>query len=417
MKHMKKLLALGLSLIIAFSAAGCIVRVNEEKNRNIVVAVVDGEHEILKGEFLDLFNTYLTYYYAIYGDSILSDSSMIKSLKETVITTLAKNKAYELEMEKSNFLINDEDRQKAKDDFEEDVKTLAEQYEEEAKEAAKEETDDAEDAETPEERDFEQEARDYYLGVMEDRGMTYDEYIEEAAYDYAFERYKEYMTKSGIEIKPEDVYGRYTELRDSQIVTPDLDAEILIYEPAGIEYKVIEVRLTKEEQAEYDKLFAEDKTAAAEYIEGTSKKRAEEYYNKLKKGTSFETIMKQANEFLVDKCDVDEDDIKSHEEVQKLYKSSGSTGYAGDLDTKLFALPKDAYTAVLDAENGVYVIGKCYKRFESSTKAYEEGGELYQQIYDLIFDEKVEEKWTDVSEDILEKHTIKIYYSRINKNY
>ena len=127
--------------------------------------------------------------------------------------------------------------------------------------------------------------------------------------------------------------------------------------------------------------------------------------------------MKDANKYLVENCGVSEDDVKDPEEELKLYKSVGSTGFAGTLDTKLLAAAKDDITGVLDAQKGVYVIGKCYGRFESVTHEYEVGNDIYKAIKEKLEDDAVSKKWENKLKSLKEAHDIKIYTNRINKNY
>ena len=101
----------------------------------------------------------------------------------------------------------------------------------------------------------------------------------------------------------------------------------------------------------------------------------------------------------------------------KLYKSVGSTGFAGTLDTKLLAAAEGDVTGVLDAQKGVYVIGKCYGRFESVIHEYEVGNDIYTAIKDKLEEDLRSDKWEEELTALKEAHEIKIYTNRINKNY
>lgn len=430
MKQIKKLLISLLAVCLLFTTAGCLVQVNTEKNRNITVVLIDKKHEIKKGDYLDVYNYYVALY-AAYGMDLTSSTyaKMNEELKTNIITSLVDEKICEIEMDKVDFQLNDEDRKKAREDFEEDIKELADQYKEEAETAAKEEASatpapDSTPAPTPtpgaeeEERDFVQEARDYYADIFKERGITEDEYIDELAQEYRLERFKKFILSDDINITDEDILNYYNEQLDAQKLSPNLDADVLLYEPSGVSYKYIKVALTTEEQKEYDKLVEEKKDdEAEEYIKKTSYKRAADYLLRIKNGESFEDVMKDANAYLVASCGVSEDDIKDPEEELKLYKSVGSTGFAGTLDTKLLSAAKDDVTGVLDAQKGVYVIGKCYGRFESVVHEYKAGGELHTSIKEVLEKKAVEEKWTDKLSSLKGAHDIKIYTNRINKSY
>ena len=420
MKRIKKLLISFVAACMLFSCAGCIVQVNTEKNRNITVALIDNKYEVKKGDFIDMVNYYIAFW-AAYGYDITADKDQMDSIRQTCINTLVENKICEIEMDKINFEINDEDREKAREDFEEDIQKLADQYKSDAEKAEddedNEDSEDTSEDEDKEERDFVQEARDYYLDLLEKRGMTEDEYIDELAQEYRLERFKKYIM-SDLVATDEDILNYYNEQLDAQKLKPNLDADVLLYEPSGVSYKYIKVMLTTEEQKEYDKLMEEEKEDEAKaYIKDTSYKRAAAYLARIKNGASFEDIMKEANEFLVENCGAAEDSIKEPSEVLKLYKSVGSTGFAGTLDTKLLAAAEGDVTGVLDAQKGVYVIGKCYGRFESVIHEYEVGNDIYTAIKDKLEEDLRSDKWEEELTALKEAHEIKIYTNRINKNY
>lgn len=439
MKQIKKMLISLVAVCLLFSTAGCIVQVNTEKNRNITVALIDKKYEVKKGDYIDMFNYYVALY-AAYGIDLTDskNSKMLDEVRQNCITALVNNEICEIEMDKVDFKTNDEDRESARKDFEESIQKLADQYKEEAEKEAKNNTatpsPDSTATPTPtetpaptatpdsdtdaEERDFVQEARDYYKELIEKRGMTEDEYIDEMAKDYRLKRFKKFILSDELDITDEKILEYYNEQLDAQKLKPNLDADVLIYEPSGVSYKYIKVALTKEEQEIYDKYIEEEKEDEAEaYIKETSYKRAAAYLVRIKNGESFEDVMKDANKYLVENCGVSEDDVKDPEEELKLYKSVGSTGFAGTLDTKLLAAAKDDVTSVLDAQKGVYVIGKCYGRFESVTHKYEVGNDIYNDIKEKLEDDAVSEKWDDKLKSLKEAHDIKIYTNRINKNY
>ena len=433
MKRIKKLLISLVAACLLFSTTGCIVQVNEEKNRNIVVALIDGKYEIKKGDYIDMFNYYVALY-AAYGMDIFSDSKTLASVRENCINALIEDKICEIEMDKVDFAINDEDREKAKEDFEEMIQKLADQYKKDAEKEAEKNTEDADDDEDADnteedntddadkeeekERDFVQEARDYYADLIEKKGMTEEEYIDELANPHRLDRFKKYIMSETIVPTDEDILKYYNEQLDAQKLKPDLNADVVLYEPGGVSYKVIKVALTTEEQKEYKKLIDEDKDDDAEaYLKKTSYLRAKEYLSRINNGESFEDVLKDANAFLVEKCGEAEDSIKAPSEVLKLYKTVGSTGFAGTLDTKLLAAAEGDVTGVLEASDGVYVIGKCYGRFQSVIHEYEVGNDIYNDIKEAIQEDRVESGWDDKLKALVEAHDVKIYTNRINKNY
>lgn len=396
MRKFKALLAVLLTCCILASASGCIVQINEEKNNNIVLAVIDGKYEILKKDYLPIFS-YYSLLYSYYGITVTNE------VRDQCLDTLVREKIYQIEMDEVEFFINDEDRQKAREDYEEDLQELADQYKEE---------DDVEDSG----RDYLQEAKDYYAKSFADSDTTEEEYIDELAETYRLERYKKFLM-SDIVATAEEIEKRYNELKDEQTATPDMDADIIIYEPSGVSYKYITISLTEEEMKEYEKLAEEDETKAEKYLEEQAKERAEKYLSRIEKGEKFEDLIDEANEYLKENCGVKEDDLVKSDEEKKLYKGD-TTGIKGELDAKLLSLATGKTTDILYTENGTYVIAKCYGRFSSVTHEYEVDGDIYNAIKDALEEEKREEKWSDLADELVEKHTVKTYTSRYhNKNY
>ena len=324
---------------------------------------------------------------------------------------------------------NAKEDSKTEEKLEEDIKELAEKYKKDAEEAAKKEEEDKKDdsdkddktddtdKKEEEPRDFEQEARDHYEELFKSNNMTKDEYIEEAAKEYRLERFKDYMT-SNVSVSDDDIKKKYDELLAAQKLSPDVNADVVVYEPAGVSYKYIKVILTEEEQKEYDKLVDDkDTDGAAKYIKEKSYVVAEKYLERLNKGESFEAVMEDANKYLKEKCGAADDTIKDKDEILKLYKTIGSTGFAGTLDAELTGMDNGDMTGIVDSGKGVYVIAKCYGRFESVTKEYEVGNETYKAIKESLEKSEKETAWDEKLKEIKKSHTVKQYTSRIKKNY
>ena len=143
MKHMKKLIVLVLAVALILSLSGCLVQVNEEKNRNIVVATITDENgnvtEIKKGDFLDLYQYYYmqyyyTYYYYYNIDLGSNDADAVEArnaIKDNVLDSLVNTQVYTLEMELAGYEVNDDDRKKAQEEYDTAIDDLAKSYMEE----------------------------------------------------------------------------------------------------------------------------------------------------------------------------------------------------------------------------------------------------------------------------------------------
>ena len=398
MKKIKALLAVLLACCILFASTGCIIQLNTEKNNNIVLATIDGTHDILKKDYLPLFS-YYAMMYEYYEMEITNE------IRDQCLDTLIREKVYELEMDAIEFNVNDEDLKKAREDYDKELQELADSYKENDKE---------EDSE----RDYMQEAKDYYAEYFEDNDTTEEEYINDIAQTYRFERYKKYLITDA-NIKDDAILARYNELKSKQTQSPDLDADILIYTPSGVEYKYFTVSLTTEQKAEYEKLIGDGKTEEAEKYAKEKGLANVEKFVKMLDTKSFETVINEANEYLKTNCGVDEADLIKSDEMQKHYKYTNSTtGIKGELDAKLLSLATGTTTEALYTEKGTYVVAKCYGRFASETVPYEIGSDVYNDIKEALETEYIEKKWEEKSDSIMNKHKIEIFKGRYhNKNY
>lgn len=397
MKKIKALLAVVLACCILFASTGCIIQINTEKNNNIVLATIDGKHDIIKKDYLPLFSYYATMY-EYYGMEVTND------IRDQCLETLIREKVFALEMDAIEFFVNDEDLEKARKDYDDELQELADSYKE---------ADTKEDSE----RDYMQEAKDYYAEYFEKNDMTEEDYLEEIAQTYRFERYKKYLITDA-NIKDDDIIARYNELKATQTQTPNLDADILIYTPSGVEYKYFTVSLTTEEMTEYERLLKEESEDAAEtYAKEKGLAHANEYIAKLDSMT-FEKVIDAANEYLKTSCGVDEADLIKSEDMQKFYNyTNNTTGIKGELDAKLLSLATGTTTAALYTEKGTYVVAKCYGRFASNTVPYEIGSDVYNAIKELLEEEYIETKWEDVSKTLMNKHKIEIFESRFHNKF
>ncbi len=416
MKQLKKIVALVLTLCIIVAASGCLAQVNEEKNSKIVLATIDGEVDITKGEFLPIFNSnYINYYYYYYilGKTMSNDD--IKSLKSSVLESMIKDKIIHIEMDKISFDYTDEDLESGKKDYEKNVQDYADELKEEAEKAK--ESEESEKSEETTERDYLQEAKDYYEKNLAAEGMTIDDYIKELADSYRIERFKKTLA-GDITVSDDEIKKYYDNEKAAQTEKPDLDAEVLIFEPESVVYKYIKVTLSTEEKTEYNSLTSANKTEeAAQYLKDTVMKRAEEYASRIKAGESFEAVMDDANKFLVDKCGIAESSISKSDKELTLYKNVGKSGLEGEFDTKILSTKEGEATEILASGSTTYVIGKVYKRNASVTKEYEVGNELYEEIKTVLVDKATTTAIEEALKKLYESHDVKVYTSRLYKNY
>ena len=165
MHNLKKLAVILVVIAMVFACTGCLIQVNEEKNNAIVVATVNNV-DILKSEFLKLYNIQLSYYEQSYEDFSTSSQyeSARNSIKLSILDTLVSDELVRQHMEEDGYTVNDDDMKKAQDDINE---TLAE-YKQELIDA-----DIKANGSKDESKDYDKLARDEFAKVIKENG-TYD---------------------------------------------------------------------------------------------------------------------------------------------------------------------------------------------------------------------------------------------------
>src|SRR5690554_4119256 len=125
LKNRKNVVCTTLLLVLAVLLSSCgLVQVNEDKDRKIIVAKVNGE-DILKGDLIDLYKMY-------YGQADEYDKDIMTGILDSLIEEeLVKQKTAA-----AGHVVNDEIRGQAKEEFEQTIEDHAEKLKEQADEDA-----------------------------------------------------------------------------------------------------------------------------------------------------------------------------------------------------------------------------------------------------------------------------------------
>ncbi|NMA94434.1 MAG: hypothetical protein GX974_00160 [Clostridiales bacterium] len=259
---------------------GCdIVKVDEEKDRKRVVAKVDGT-EVLKGEFLDVYNQSKM----MYGitdetekDPELKDT--VKQLKKMVldhliVETIIQNKALEAGFNVDNQAI-EETKEKIMTEIAESYMEQEGISEDEAKESAQEE--------------LEQ--------YMQMSGMTEEEFWEVFTEQEQIAKFRDEML-GDIKVTEGEIESFYNEELEKQKSDPDmaLNSNINLYIPEGYRrVKHILIGISQEDREEYmDLVMNEEKDKAERLLEKALKgiePKARDILERAKNGENFEVLI------------------------------------------------------------------------------------------------------------------------------
>ena len=245
---------------------GCnLVRVNPEKNRQLVIATVNGE-DVLKGDFLDQYEQ--AKYYSGITDETENDpqyKDYIDQVKGSILDDLITTKIVEQKAREAGYTVTEEDLVKAKED------TIADWAD------YLKSVDENQGVDILTQEEYEQKAVESLQQAAEDRYTTVEEVIRQQA---LAERSQAYMddTLAGETATPAEVESYYQENLASQQadISTISSADVILYETEGVKTRYIRLKMDGEQQAEYDSLAEDNEGAAASYLEDQLYDRAVE---------------------------------------------------------------------------------------------------------------------------------------------
>lgn len=385
---MKRIKRVGLILCIIslfVSAVGCdTVKVDPEKDRQRVVAKVDGD-EILKGEFLDLYNQYKGIYGITdevednpeYKDTIAQVKGMI--LDQLITEKIVYNKAVE-----SGFKVDDE----AKADIKKQILG-------ELEESLKLDEENGEDVEEL--------AKEQLAEYLELSGMTEDEFWELAAKQEKINQFAEELLAE-VEVTDADIKEYYEKQLKEQKENPDtIDmAPLQLHRPAGyIRVKHILIELPEDVRLEHAKLLSEQKDKEAEELLQKELKniepKAKDVLEKAKSGENFEKLIEEYN-------------FDTGMDIEEGYVINEDTNFVESFKDAAFSLKKEGDISDLVASDYGYHIIKLYEVLPEKDYTLDETKDIIREIVDS---EKKNEKWASLIEEWEEEAKIKRYEKRL----
>lgn len=372
-----------ISLLISF--VGCdMVKVDPEKDRARVVAKVDDD-EILKGDFLDLYDQYR----GLYGitDEIEENpeyEETVDQVKKAVLDQLIMekiiyNKAIAAGYKVDDGVISDVKKQII-DELEESFKLADENAEQDAEELVREQLDE----------------------YIEASGMTEDEFWEKAAEQEQVEKFIEEQL-GDIEATETEIQKFYDEQLQEQRENPEAaeNAQIMLHLPEGYRrVKHILIELPEADREEHAKLVAEEKDKEADnFLEEKLKDiqpKAKEILERAKSGEDFEKLVA---EYSFDKG----------MDIEQGYTLNEDTNFVESFKEAAFNLKKEGdISELVPSDYGYHII----KLYDLPGKEYtlEEKKDL---IKEMVEYEKKNEKWASIMEEWEEQAQIKKYERRL----
>lgn len=372
-----------ISLLISF--VGCdMVKVDPEKDRARVVAKVDDD-EILKGDFLDLYDQYR----GLYGitDEIEENpeyEETVDQVKKAVLDQLIMekiiyNKAIAAGYKVDDGVISDVKKQII-DELEESFKLADENAEQDAEELVREQLDE----------------------YIEASGMTEDEFWEKAAEQEQVEKFIEEQL-GDIEATETEIQKFYDEQLQEQRENPEAaeNAQIMLHLPEGYRrVKHILIELPEADREEHAKLIAEEKDKEADnFLEEKLKDiqpKAKEILERAKSGEDFEKLVA---EYSFDKG----------MDIEQGYTLNEDTNFVESFKEAAFNLKKEGdISELVPSDYGYHII----KLYDLPGKEYtlEEKKDL---IKEMVEYEKKNEKWASIMEEWEEQAQIKKYERRL----
>lgn len=383
MNKRQRMVLIALIGIMAVLMAGCnLVRVNEEKDRQIVVAKVNGK-EILKGAVLDQYR-------ANYGVPEEYDEQILTGILDALIEEeLVKQKA-----EAAGYVLNDEVINRAREEYEQSLKDYAE--------ALREEAGEDDDSDT----DYLQKAKEKMSEYYEAAGLSEEEYIENWAKYIAIQDYLDQLTND-ITVTETEIEEFYQEELEFQLDNPSLAAFYssvkVVEKPASRTVKHILIKLSDEDMNAISSLRQENKSEEADELRDEKlaeiRKKAEDVLVKAKAGEDFEALIKEYGE----------DPGMENEENKDGYSMYKDSSMYPEFIEASFKLKEGEISDLVATDAGYHII-KVYEANEDEITPLDE---IKDKVQEVLLNQKKSIKIDEFIAEWLEEADIKKYERRL----
>lgn len=383
LNNRKSMVFIALLTALVLLLSGCdLIRVNEEKDRKIVVARVNGE-EILKGEVLDA-------YLMNYGEP----EEYNKEIMADILDSLIEEKLLMQKSTAAGYVVNDDIRDRAKQEYEQALEDRANMLKEQADENADPNT------------DYQKRARDDMTEYFAAAGTTEEKYLDDSAEYIAIKDYLDELMKDLV-VSDIEIEEYYQDELESQSEYPSMAAYYsavpIVTEPAMRRVKHILIKLQDEDAQAVKALRQENKTEDADKLREEKLKaieaEAERVLDETRTNKDFESLIIKHGE----------DPGMEMEENKDGYTMLRDASMLKEFLEASFEMEEGEISGLVATDAGYHII-KVYEASEDVTVSLED---VKEDIREVLLNNKKSGKIGEYISEWLEEAEIKKYEKRL----
>lgn len=381
MNNRKGIKFLILILVLAAIMSGC-VQVNEEKDRSLVIAEVNGE-QIKKGEILDQ-------YHRGYGEPEEYDEEIMLN----ILNSLIENKLVKQKAASAGHIVDEDVRKRAQEDYDQTIRTYGETLRQQAGEDADPDT------------DYEQKAREELQKIITESGQTEEGYLNLLAENIAILDFLDELL-TDLKVEDNEIEEYYQEELEFQRDYPSMAAYYssvkIVTEPASRLVKHILIKLADEDTQGIDALRKEGKEEDADALREEKLKTIESNAKKVLDRANAEEDF----EALIDLFG--EDPGMELEEYKDGYSMLRDESMMPEFLEASFQLQEGEISDLVPTDYGYHII-KVYKATEDIIAPLED---VKEEIRSVLLNQKKSRKTGELIDQWLEEADIKRYEKRL----
>ncbi|MGI6526735.1 MAG: peptidylprolyl isomerase [Caldicoprobacterales bacterium] len=381
MNNRKGIKFLILILVLAAIMSGC-VQVNEEKDRSLVIAEVNGE-QIKKGEILDQ-------YHRGYGEPEEYDEEIMLN----ILNSLIENKLVKQKAASAGYIVDEDVRKRAQEDYDQTIRTYGETLRQQAGEDADPDT------------DYEQKAREELKKIITESGQTEEGYLNLLAENIAILDFLDELL-TDLKVEDNEIEEYYQEELEFQRDYPSMAAYYssvkIVTEPASRLVKHILIKLADEDTQGIDALRKEGKEEDADALREEKLKTIESNAKKVLDRANAEEDF----EALIDLFG--EDPGMELEEYKDGYSMLRDESMMPEFLEASFQLQEGEISDLVPTDYGYHII-KVYKATEDIIAPLED---VKEEIRSVLLNQKKSRKTGELIDQWLEEADIKRYEKRL----
>jgi foldase protein PrsA len=370
-----------LILVLAAIMSGC-VQVNEEKDRSLVIAEVNGE-QIKKGEILDQ-------YHRGYGEPEEYDEEIMLN----ILNSLIENKLVKQKAASAGYIVDEDVRKRAQEDYDQTIRTYGETLRQQAGEDADPDT------------DYEQKAREELKKIITESGQTEEGYLNLLAENIAILDFLDELL-TDLKVEDNEIEEYYQEELEFQRDYPSMAAYYssvkIVTEPASRLVKHILIKLADEDTQGIDALRKEGKEEDADALREEKLKTIESNAKKVLDRANAEEDF----EALIDLFG--EDPGMELEEYKDGYSMLRDESMMPEFLEASFQLQEGEISDLVPTDYGYHII-KVYKATEDIIAPLED---VKEEIRSVLLNQKKSRKTGELIDQWLEEADIKRYEKRL----